>query len=151
MNHLTPNLKWKSQAVRSTDWACYLSLVALLLHFGRAGARLLQQGGELPQLLVAVRQGGQGLLLELLCLGHPVHALQPDGQESAARHVARSAKIMFTHSGEKKNVHKYFISIGTSFVVHCVLIYDLGFLGFFFLTADTQSPAWCSAPRPPAA
>lgn len=92
INHLTRNLKLKSRQVRSTDWTSYLSLVAFLLNFRRASACLLQEGGELPQLLVAVRQGDQGLLLQLLCLSHPVHTLQPDTQESTPHHVHSQPK-----------------------------------------------------------
>lgn len=54
----------------------YLSLVLLLLEFGLMSACLLQQGGKLPQLLVPLREGGEGLLLQLLCLSRPVNLLQ---------------------------------------------------------------------------
>lgn len=56
----------------------HLSLVVFLLEFGPLSTGLLQQRAELPQSLVPVGERGEGLLLQLLCLSHPVHTLQPE-------------------------------------------------------------------------
>lgn len=68
----------------------HLSLVAFLLEFGPLSAGLLQQGAELPQLLVPVGERGEGLLLQLLCLCHPVHTLQPE------THVTSNMRLFVT-------------------------------------------------------
>lgn len=78
--------------------SAHLSLVVFLLQFGVANASLLQHGGELSQLLVSLGERGEGLLLQLLSLSHPVDSLQPENQNkenNTLRVTANKSKSYF--------------------------------------------------------